>query len=232
MYASAKQTDASAIGHYRQLLLHSALIGMATFFLVSCDDQQPPTFKTAQSEQAESVTTPDVQTPGDTLEAETEHSAVNEPASEDASGELATIEAEAPGTPAMEPEDATTEPAANEAAPRPSEPAPASPADLTTEPAPLTAMPDAATQTTTFTNPAGPPWALNVMSLASLENAQAVVSTVTALGFTPEISEVVINGQRLYRVRIKGFATRDEATKAGQTIVSGTQYETPWTSGY
>jgi len=213
MYHSAKNTDTSAIAaiaHYRQLLLRSAVIGMATAFLVSCgDEQQQPTFKTAQSEQVETAT-------GYT------------------SGRLAGVEQEALTTmpSATEPEDATTVPAAIEVAPLPSEPTPVSQADPAAESAPLTAMPDAADLTTTFTNPSGPPWALNVMSLASKENAQAVVRTLTALGFTPLISEVMINGKHLYRVRIKGFATRDEATKAGQTIVARTQYETPWTSGY
>ncbi|WP_240924002.1 SPOR domain-containing protein [Mariprofundus ferrooxydans] len=78
----------------------------------------------------------------------------------------------------------------------------------------------------------GPPWALNLMSLSNLNDKPEHLDQITALGYTPEVIEVNIDGRHWLRLRIKGFATIAAARKAGEQFIDNKEYRTLWIGGY
>lgn len=78
----------------------------------------------------------------------------------------------------------------------------------------------------------GPPWALNLMSLSNLNGKPEHLDEITALGYTPEVIEVNIDGRHWLRLRIKGFATIAAARKAGEKFIDNKEYRTLWVGGY
>ncbi|TLS67003.1 SPOR domain-containing protein [Mariprofundus erugo] len=78
----------------------------------------------------------------------------------------------------------------------------------------------------------GPPWALNLMSLSSTNNMADTIKEVTAMGFTPEVAEVLIDDRHWFRIRIKGFATIRAAREAGKKFIDNKEYRTLWIGGY
>jgi len=78
----------------------------------------------------------------------------------------------------------------------------------------------------------GPPWALNLQSFSNPDSAPEHLEDIIALGFTPEVAEVMIDGRHWSRVRIKGFATVPAARKAGRHFVGNKEYRTLWIGGY
>lgn len=78
----------------------------------------------------------------------------------------------------------------------------------------------------------GPPWTLNLMSLSNLNNKPEHLDEITALGYTPEVVEVNIDGRHWLRLRIKGFATIAAARKAGEQFIDNKEYRTLWVGGY
>jgi len=78
----------------------------------------------------------------------------------------------------------------------------------------------------------GPPWALNLMSLSNPNGNSEHLDGIIALGYTPEMIEVNLDGRHWLRVRIKGFSTIAEARKAGQQFIGNNEYRTLWIGGY
>lgn len=78
----------------------------------------------------------------------------------------------------------------------------------------------------------GPPWALNLMSLSKTDNMADAVRDISAMGFTPEVTGVLIDGRHWYRIRIKGFQTLTAARQAGQPFINNKEYHTLWIGGY
>jgi len=78
----------------------------------------------------------------------------------------------------------------------------------------------------------GPPWTLNLMSLSNLNGKPEHLDEITALGYTPEVVEVNIDGRHWLRLRIKGFATIAAARKAGEQFIDNKEYRTLWVGGY
>jgi len=133
----------------------------------------------------------------------------------------------------------TTQPS-DEPQPAANEPASSEPATVTTEPL-VTGSAAAAVKPTNAQSvdhaiiPAdhsGPPWALNLISLSTPEHVPQLIRQIKALGFNPEMVEVIIDGRHWYRVRIKGFATISAARQAGQTFVNDEKFSAPWIGGY
>ena len=148
----------------------------------------------------------------------------------------------APAAVVAEPEPVSEEPAAIEAEveePAPveaevEEPAPVevevtAPED---EPLPIEPEPEPVDNAIIPADHNGPPWALNLMSLSDPDGSPEHVDQITALGYTPEVVEVNIDGQHWLRLRIKGFATITAARKAGQHFVANKDYRTLWIGGY
>jgi len=77
----------------------------------------------------------------------------------------------------------------------------------------------------------GPPWALNLLSLAHSSEATDALSTLQAAGFSAELLEVTVHGKQWYRIRIPGFATVREANARAAEIAKKTTYLDAWVGG-
>jgi cell division septation protein DedD len=55
-------------------------------------------------------------------------------------------------------------------------------------------------------------WVVNLASLSSRDKAQQAVTRLRDSGVAPTIQEAVVNGERIYRLSVAGFISRDEAT--------------------
>lgn len=141
--------------------------------------------------------------------------------------------------PISESESAITTPAPSEQQPEASEAASSEPeavtAELPTSDTAPTIKPADVTPVDHGIIPAdhsGPPWALNLISLSTPEHIPELIRQIKALGFNPEMVEVIIDGRHWFRVRIEGFATISAARQAGQTFVNDKTYPAPWIGGY
>ncbi|MGB5397477.1 MAG: SPOR domain-containing protein [Gammaproteobacteria bacterium] len=54
-------------------------------------------------------------------------------------------------------------------------------------------------------------WIVNLASLSTEQQAQLAVNRLQKSGIAPMIEEAVVNGKRVYRLSVDGFATRDAA---------------------
>ncbi|MDX8405211.1 MAG: SPOR domain-containing protein [Mariprofundus sp.] len=106
------------------------------------------------------------------------------------------------------------------------------PEAVTDEPATIKAQPQHVDTAIIPADHAGPPWALNLMSLSIPDNAPEPLGEIIALGYTPEVVEVIIDGRHWFRLRIKGFATISEARRVGQRFIGNPEYRTLWIGGY
>jgi len=127
-----------------------------------------------------------------------------------------------PAAAVAEPEPVIEEPAAIE--PEVAEPA--------GEALPIEAEPQSVDSAIIPADHSGPPWALNLMSLANPDGTSGYLDEIIALGYTPEAVEVNIDGQHWLRVRIKGFPTITAARKAGRHFLGNKDYRTLWIGGY
>ena len=55
-------------------------------------------------------------------------------------------------------------------------------------------------------------WVVNLASLSSRDKAQQAVTRLRDSGVAPTIQEAVVNGEKIYRLSVAGFISRDEAT--------------------
>lgn len=71
-------------------------------------------------------------------------------------------------------------------------------------------------------------WALNLMSVQSDAAAQTLQAQLDTAGYATDVEAVVINAQTWYRVRIKGFVSRDDASALAAQINGQYGIQQPW----
>lgn len=72
------------------------------------------------------------------------------------------------------------------------------------------------------------PYAVNVASFPSLKEAQSLLKSLKASGYTAYSTEFTKDGIKWYRVRVGFYKSRDEATKVGDKLESKYNIQSPW----
>jgi len=78
---------------------------------------------------------------------------------------------------------------------------------------------------------AGPPWALNLMSVTAKQYADRHLLKLKSAGYAVELLEVTIKGEDWYRIRIPGFASVREANLVAAEIAEKGVYLDSWVGG-
>jgi hypothetical protein len=71
-------------------------------------------------------------------------------------------------------------------------------------------------------------WAVNLMSVTRESSAKPVLATLTAAGYAAEIEATVINNQNWYRLKVRGFKSRDDALTFAKSIDGKKGINNPW----
>lgn len=72
------------------------------------------------------------------------------------------------------------------------------------------------------------PYAVNVASFPSLNEAKALIGALKSSGYKGYITEFSKEGVKWYRVRVGFYRTREEAEKAGSRIEDKFRVQSPW----
>jgi tetratricopeptide (TPR) repeat protein len=68
------------------------------------------------------------------------------------------------------------------------------------------------------------PYTLQLGAFSQAANAQAMMEGLTKAGFSPELVESARGGKKLYQVRLGRFATSEEASEYGRTVLKPKQF--------
>jgi len=71
-------------------------------------------------------------------------------------------------------------------------------------------------------------WAINLMSLAGKMNAKNIMQSMTSAGYPVEIESIDVQGQGMYRLRINGFKSKDDASAFADNFEGVGLIERPW----
>jgi len=71
-------------------------------------------------------------------------------------------------------------------------------------------------------------WAVNIMSLQNEQAANRIQKKLNHAGYATQIQEAIINDQSWLRLRVKGFATREDAHSFAQSIDNQYGIQQPW----
>ena len=83
----------------------------------------------------------------------------------------------------------------------------------------------------TTANPAPAPagsWFVNIQTFSNRSDATQLADTLSGSSESMTVQAVMINGKTLYRVRAAGYASKEEATAAGNALVSEFGISKPW----
>lgn len=72
------------------------------------------------------------------------------------------------------------------------------------------------------------PYAVNVASFPSMREAQSLLKSLKASGYTVYTTEFTKDGVKWYRVRVGFYRSRDEATKVGDKLEAKYNIQSPW----
>lgn len=72
------------------------------------------------------------------------------------------------------------------------------------------------------------PYAVNVASFPSMKEAQSLLKSLKASGYTAYTTEFTKDGIKWYRVRVGFYKSRDEATKVGDKLEAKYNIQSPW----
>lgn len=96
---------------------------------------------------------------------------------------------------------------------------PASPEPVRSSPAAAVSTPPATARPAANAPPAGA-WAVQVGAFGERANAVQLASRVSDYGFAAQVSEYRSNGRTMHRVRVGGFATREQADAARSSLAA------------
>nr|WP_241697106.1 SPOR domain-containing protein [Mariprofundus sp. KV] len=75
-------------------------------------------------------------------------------------------------------------------------------------------------------------WAVNLTSVSTLASAEKIQHELQGRGVVSELKQATIGGKSYYRIRIGGFASKEEAEQARAPYMEEKEFSSAWLERY